>query len=200
VIAGIVLILAAALGSYLVFYQSRSPETVVRKFIEADQKGDFASESLYVSSGLDSRMILSLMQTVRTQSGTSPFQNYKILRSSIQNDRATVHVQITFNPPPATPIAAPRTPPAGVTTYDVMFFLTRQSGDWRIEPTETVAGLTGVLLAAGLQQSPLNLLFNGNLGAGTFPLPLPNGTTPGFPGIPAPPTSVPPSNPGSGFL
>jgi hypothetical protein len=199
VIVGVVFVLAAAMGSYLAFYQTRSPETIVRKFIEADQKGDFAGESLYVSSGLDSRLIMSLVQGVRAQTGTSPFQQYKIIGSSVNNDRASVHVQITVNPPPAPPSVAAPVPPVP-TKYDIYFFLIRENSDWKIDPAETAAGLTGVLLAAGLQQSPLNLLFNGNPGAGTFPFPWPNGTMPNVPGLPTTPPSVPQNNPGSGFL
>ncbi len=205
VVAGVMLVVAAAFGSFMVFYQTRSPETIVRKFIEADQKGDYSSESLYVTSGLDSRLILSLMQAVRSQAGTSPFQKYKIIGSNVRNDRATVHVKITVNtPPPAPAVVAPIAPAPAATTYDVLFFLTRESGDWRIDPTETAAGLSGVLLAAGLQQSPLNLLLNGNPGAGMFPFPIPNGPVPmpngPLPGLPTPPPSAPLNNQGAGFL
>src|SRR5689334_16109373 len=59
VLAGIALVLAAAVGSFVLFYQIGSPDVVVRKFIEADLRADYAAESLYVSSGLDSRVILS---------------------------------------------------------------------------------------------------------------------------------------------
>src|SRR5437868_2374147 len=66
-IGGVLVIIAAVvIGWYLISYR-RSPALVVRNFIEADRAGSFSEEQRFVSSRWDSRMILSLLQTVRQQ-------------------------------------------------------------------------------------------------------------------------------------
>ena len=188
--AGILAILVAVYGAWYFMYAQRSPDSVVRRFIEADRSGDMAAERKYVSSRFDSHVILSALQAVRTQIGVSPFNQYRILRSSITGETAFVYVELTF--PRTTPFipnittpAAPN-PAVGPIVQQLPIYLIREDGEWKIDSTQTVAGITAIFVALGVQQMA------------------PNFTPPaGFPGFPgaatptAPPQQPMPSTPGS---
>jgi hypothetical protein len=191
IFAGLAALIGAAFGAWYILYASRSPGVVVVKFIEADRAGRLAEEQQYVSNHWDSRMVLSAMQTFRGQTGSSLFQKYSIAGVSEFGETATVNVQITVNPPPLLPGAPPPVAPAVPTTMFVPFTLIREGRDWKIDASQTLAGVSGVLMAMGIQQA-----------APTFQNLLPPGVMPGFGAIPpiaAPPLSraTPPSSGGS---
>lgn len=185
VLIGILAIFAALAGTYYLFFVPRSPQYAVRRFIEADLAGNLADQSRYVSTRWDSRLFLSTFQTIRQAAGASPFKNYAIADTSERNDSAAVVVRIPLpTPSPANP--PPAKPPRGLlpnNSVDVIFQLVRENSEWRIDPAATVASLSGVLLALGINQAPGNL-----------PIPFPG--APG--GIAVPPAGPPPSMPQPG--
>ncbi len=194
IFAGLAALMGAAFGAWYILYASRSPGVVVVKFIEADRAGRLAEEQKYVSSRWDSRMILSAMQSFRGQTGSSLFQKYSIAGVSDFGESATVNVQVTMSPPPLLPGTPPPAAPAVPTTLLVPFTLIREGRDWKIDASQTLASVSGVLLAMGIQQA-----------APTFQNLVPPGAIPGFGVIPptaTPPQSsaTPPSSGGSGSI
>src|SRR2546428_13972472 len=63
--AGVLAILAAVYGAWYFTYAQRSPDSVVRRFIEADRSGDMAAERENVSSRLGFHVILSAPPAIR---------------------------------------------------------------------------------------------------------------------------------------
>jgi len=185
-VAGILAIfIACALTWYLLSYRG-SPAFVVRQFIEADRAGVFSEEQRLVSSRWDSRMILALLQNVRQQSGASPFDKYLIQNVAISGETAEVGVQITLPASANLPVARAR---AATSTY-VSFSLVRENGDWKIDPTQTMSSLTGIILSLGLN----------NLGQGLLPPGGMPGIGPSGPGPIIPPPSMPTTPSGPSIL
>ncbi len=186
--AGLALLLAAAMGAWYLIYYQRSPSAVVDRFMAADRRGSYSEETQYVADRWDSRLVLSALQNYRQQGGASPFNGSRIAGTTVTGDSAQVNVELKLPamtlPMPALPGIAPA-PPPGNTTYVVTFVLIKQNGEWKIDPTQTLASLTGALLAGGLRGLP------------TAPPNLPN-LFPGAPGaVPAP---APGPQPGSGAI
>lgn len=189
ILIGVLAIFTALAGTYYLYFVPRSPQFIVRQFIEADLAGKMADQSKYVSTRWDSRLFLSTFQTIRQASGSSPFKNYSIPDSSERNDTATVAVRI---PIPAPLVAKPgpaKLPPGAFNnSVDVLFHLVRENNEWRIDPTQTAASLAGILIALGINQAPGNVLIPF---PGTGPIPFPG--TPG--GMAAPPAAPAPATP-----
>jgi hypothetical protein len=182
-VSGIAFILAAVAGAYFLFLVPRSPAYAVQKFMEADQAGNFTEQNRYVSTRWDSHLLLSAFQAIRQQSGASPFQKSRIVNTYQRNDIAVVSVELTLpNPPPVPANPAPAIPANNKVV--VSFQLVREGNDWLIDPAQTMAGLAGVLVGMGINQSPIGTL---------FPLPGGLGGTVAPP-IATPPTSAPPTN------
>jgi hypothetical protein len=183
--AGLAFVAASPFGAWYLFFYQRSPAMIVQKFVEADRAGNLTAERQYVSSTWDSRMILSGLQTFRQQAGSSPFDKYRIADVSVNGDSATVDVEVTITAPAAMrPIVPPAAgaPAARNNTVTVGFALIREKGEWKIDPAQTLAGLSGVLLAQSFQQLAPTL--------GLPQQPQPNG-----PVIPPPTAPVAPASP-----
>lgn len=191
ILGGISLLLASVVIAYVLFFRGIAPDAIVQGFIEADKSGNLSAENQYVTTSAASRMMLSMMQTMRGAAGTSPFQNYRITRSYGDPQNAMVDVEVTFaNPAPR--IAG--TPPPPPNKYQLTFFLVRENSQWKIDPVQTTAGLTGMLMAMGMQQLQTN--FFGPNGGLNIPNPLAG------PGFTTPNTTAPQPVPksGSGLL
>src|SRR5205823_1105618 len=110
----------------------------------------------------DSRMVLSLLQTYRQQGGASPFQQYRILGATVNGDNGTVNVEVTIKTAlPGTPIPGGAVPgvtaPPPRSVYVIAFYTVRENGEWKIDPTQTLASISGMLLSTGIQQFQQNL-------------------------------------------
>ncbi len=152
--AGILLVLGAVYLTWLLVFRQNEPDVVVRKFVEADRAGRYAEQNALVANAWDATMILNTVQTFRKQTGLSPFERYRIADSSVSGNSAQVNVEVTLNP---APMPAFPTAPQLPQTLVVQFHLVRQGDGWKIDPTRTLAGLTGVLMAIGFQQLIPNL-------------------------------------------
>lgn len=152
IFAGITLVLIGVAAAWYLLVVAHSPASAVRSFLEADKREDFAAEQQYVRAGLDSQVILSLLQVYRQTSGKSPFQNYAITTTQVSGETAMVWVQITL---PASPnVLAGFTPPRGAApnVSSVPFQMVREGGNWKIDPAITMTILAGALLVNGFQQ------------------------------------------------
>jgi len=185
--AGILLVLGAVYLTWMLVFRQNEPDVVVRKFVEADRAGRYAEQNALVANAWDASMILSTVQTFRQQSGISPFERYRIADSSVSGNNAQVNVEVTLNPAPVSAFPAAVQLPQ---TLLVPFHLVRQGDGWKIDPTRTLAGLTGVLMAIGFQQLIPNL--QNLLPPGLSPslTPPPAATVPPTPN-PPPPSSTP---------
>jgi hypothetical protein len=184
----------ALLGvSWLVWYllvSTRSPANVVRAFIESDRSGQLTRQQEMVSNTWDSRAALTLFQAIRQQSGSSPFQDYRIIRTNEgRSNQAFVDVEVTV-PPPSIALVTPAPATSGGNSVvpnkikiTVTFVLGRQGDEWKIDSAQTLASVISALAANGFQQFRAN--------SPNFPnipnLPLP----PGWPNILAPPQTAP---------
>ncbi len=207
------LVIAGSVVWYLL-YATRTPAHVVRSFIEADRAGLLPREQQYVAGEWDSQAALSFFQTLRRQSGSSPFQNYHILPGGTDKEPAYVNVELTV-PPPSIPLLNPATPPPANQTVPVnnvkvvvTFVLKRQNDEWKIDGSQTLMSVASTLAAQGLQQfqaNPLtlpnlklppgfpNLGLPPGLAPGLAPPALPPGLTPGpAPGLAPAPSGAPP--------
>lgn len=171
IFGGVAALLAAGWVAWYLLVSSRSPAHVVESFIAADRAGQYSREQQLVSD--NSRMALDLFQVVRRQSASSPFQNYRILKTSEDRSGAAyVEVEITMPQPtipfltPTAPAPAPGAPPPNV-KMRVTFILTHQGDDWKIDSGQTLAAVISALAGQSFQQ---------------FQLKMPN-----FPNIPLPP-------------
>lgn len=212
--AGMTVLLAAAFFAWYLFYFQNSPEMVVRHFMDADRKNQFAGQQQYVSNRWDAQMMLTAFQTIRKQAGTSPFASYRIVDASSSGKTAYVHVNLLFDPivMPAAPLLAPfRNPaapprpvpppatPNGKVTVPVVFTLNYEDNTWKIDSSQTLATVLANLAALGYKQFGPNLL-NGGIPPGLQNLPgltLPNLTAPNFTlpniTIPTVPQTAPPT-------
>lgn len=194
VAGGVCALLVAGGVAWYLLVATRSPTHVVRSFIEADRAGQFTREQEYVANTWDNQMALSLFQSLRKQSGSSPFQNYHILPGGSDKDPAHVNVEITV-PPPSVPLLAPLTAPPAANQnvpvnnvkMTVTFVLTRQNDEWKIDSSQTLASVAAALAAQGMQQFQMN--------PPNFNLPnfnLPNlKMPPGWPNLNVPPALTP---------
>ena len=194
--AALLLIAATAFGIWYALFYMRSPEMVVRRFIDADLQNRFAAQNQYLVDRWDSRMVLSGFQAIRQHTGSSPFKDCQITGASQSGNTAYVNVVLKFTLPTVpgvnAPLVAPPLPPTpaappGPTLVPFAFVLSTENGQWKIDGSQTLANATGAFAAVGYTQfAPL---LNG-----VPNLTLPNLGVPG--GIPvpaAPPASPPPA-------
>lgn len=178
--AALLLIACVTFGVWYGLFYQRSPEMVVRRFIDADLQSQFARQNEYLIDRWDSRMVLSAFQAVRQHTGASPFKDYRITGTSQSGNTAYVNVELRFNLPSVpgvnTPLNAPA--PPGPTFVPFSFVLTSEQGGWKIDGSQTLANASGALAAVGYTQ--IAPLLNGvpnitipNLGLpGGVPLPM----------------------------
>jgi hypothetical protein len=199
VIGGLTAVLFAAWLAWYLLVTTRSPTSVVRAFIESDRAGQYSRQQELIASSWDSRMALNFFQALRQQSGSSPFQNYRIVRTSeSRSSNAFVDVELTLGQP-AIPFL---TPPKGAAsgqpaTHKIMvtFVLSRQGDDWKIDSSQTLATVVSAIMAQGFQNIQANPPSFQNL---PIPPGWPNfGIPPLTPGLPAPGASPPPASTGS---
>lgn len=147
--AGIALLLGAGYLAWFLIFRVNAPDAVVKSFIEADRAGRYSQQDALIADRWDSTMMLETIQTFRRQSGVSPFDRYRMLGTSVNGENAQVEVEVTVNvqPVPAFPGLNPPTPQ----TLIIPFHLVKQKDRWKIDPSRTLIGLTGVLMATGFQ-------------------------------------------------
>jgi len=152
-LAGLCAIMVAVFGVWYVLAKLRSPEAVVRRFIDADIHGRYAEQRQCIEQGMSSSAVLTLFQQVRKQLGHSLFDKYRITDITRTGDSATVDVEI---PAPSFGIpSAAGTPPAQ--TITIAMAVVRHGDDWRIQPEQTLANALPFLLAQGWQSLGLKL-------------------------------------------
>ena len=177
--AGLGLVLASMYIAWLFLFRMNAPDAVVKRFIEADLAGRPADQQALVARTWDAKLILDMIQEFRRRSGSSPFQDYRIATTSVNGPDAQVNVTVTLTPPAALLFpSGPQTPQSLI----IPFHLVREDNEWKIDPTRTMIGLSGVLVSAGFQQLAPRL-------GGSIPLP----PTPG----PPPQSPFPPAAPGT---
>jgi hypothetical protein len=196
---GVAALVCAGWVAWYLLVATRSPAHVVKAFIEADKAGQYAREQELIANSWDNRMALSLFQSLRKQSRTSPFQNYRIVSTGEFGGSRTSYVEVevtmpTLSIPYLSPAPAMGSGGPPHSKLGVMFILTRQSDEWKIDASQTLATVASALAAQGLQSLPL--------GPGSLPSfpSLPNiQLPPGWPNITLPPAATaPPSSGGSG--
>ena len=150
VLTGLALVLGGAYFTWFFMFRQNAPDAVVRKFLEADRAGRYTEQQALISKVWEARMIMDVVQAFRRQAGVSPFDNYRILNSSISGQNAQVDVEVTLSAPAGLPW-----PGAGANQPNVMvvpFHLVLENRSWKIDPSRTMASLTGILFAQGFQQ------------------------------------------------
>jgi hypothetical protein len=189
VAAGITAVLAAAWCAWYLMVAARSPSAVVSEFMELDRKGRYAQQENLVASSWDNRMALSLFQQMRQQSGSSPFQNSRIVRASeTRSQNAFVDVELSLTPPSLPFLGSLQKQSPGQPStmkMNVTFVLVREGDGWKIESSQTLASVIAALMARGFQQF--------SMPPGTPNIMLP----PGWPTLGFPPPSTSPSIPPS---
>jgi hypothetical protein len=163
---------------YALFYQ-RSPEMVVRRFVDADLNNQFSRQNQYLVDRWDSRVVLSVFQALRRQTGGSPFRDYRITGSSQSGNTAYVNVVLTFTPPSVPGVNTPlnAAAPPGPTSVPFSFILLSDHGEWKIDGSQTLANAAGALAAVGYTQIAPLLKGIPNITLPNTGVPLPGGTT-----------------------
>lgn len=171
---------------YAMFYQ-RSPEMVVRRFVDADLNNQLSRQNQYLVDRWDSRMVLSAFQALRRQTGSSPFRDCRITGATQSGNTAYVNVVLTFTLPSVPGVNTPlnASAPPGPTSVPFAFVLLSDHGEWKIDGSQTIANAAGALAAVGYTQ--IAPLLKG----------VPNITLPNT-GVPVP--AVPPPAPGDTTL
>jgi hypothetical protein len=183
--AALILIASTVFGVWYGMFYQRSPEMVVRRFVDADLQRQFARQNQYLVDRWDSRAALSAFQAIRQQTGSSPFQNCQITGCSQSGNTAYVNVVVSFTLPSVPGVNTPlnAAAPPGPTSVPFAFVLLSDHGDWKIDGSQTLVNASGALAAVGYTQ--IAPLMNG----------IPNVTLPTsgirVPGVPPP---TPPSS------
>jgi hypothetical protein len=154
IVVGLTAIALSLFGAWYVLVRYRSPETIVRRFIDADIQGRFAEQNRYVVEGWSSTLTLSVFQEIRKQLGRSPFENSRIAGSSVHGSTADVEVEVPAPSLGGRP-AQPATPVGN--TVDITFSLERRGDEWRIQPEQTAASAAAAYAALGWRASGFKL-------------------------------------------
>ncbi len=145
IVAVVALLLGGGYASWQFIIGQRGPDAVVRRFIDADMRGDYAALNKFVAPGVDASIVLQVFQHYRRSTGASPFVNCRVQDPVKYASSATVDVEIhPKNSNSPTPLT-------------ITFSLSYENGEWKILPSATVASALTALVLTGSHQFATSL-------------------------------------------